>query len=243
MKPYGLVALGLVAVCCSSQAHSQVRLGREAGGNFEVAVMSWWEIPFRSVIRQQYDFSCGSAAVATLMTYHYSRETPERAAFASMWANGDQALIRKVGFSMFDMKNYLTRQGLKAQGYRMGMDKLAGLTRPAIVLLDLNGFKHFVVLKGVRGDRVLVGDPMRGLNDYSREDFAKIWNGIALIVAPQEGEKAPGFNLAGDWGPWSTAPMEQGAMLIAPDDFTTHLPPSYQLSPQILLDVNVGTVE
>jgi predicted double-glycine peptidase len=233
----------LIVLGCATPAEAQVRLSRESGGNYEIAVMSWWEIPFRSVVRQQYDFSCGSAAVATLLTYHYDRATPERAAFAQMWEKGDQALIRKVGFSMFDMKNYLTGLGLKAEGYRLGMDRLSSLTRPAIVLLDLNGFKHFVVVKGVRGDRVLVGDPMRGLNEYSRDDFAKVWNGIALIVGPGEQGRGPAFNLASDWGPWSTAPMEDGAMRIAADDFMTHLPPSYQLSPQILLDVNVGTVE
>ena len=220
-----------------------MRLGREAGGNYEIAVMSWWEIPFRSVVRQQYDFSCGSAAVATLLTYHYDLPTAERAAFAQMWERGDQELIRKVGFSMFDMKTYLSGLGFKAEGYRLGMEKLAGLTRPAIVLLDLNGFKHFVVVKGIREGRVLVGDPIRGLNEYASEDFAKIWNGVALIVAPENGGDAPDFNLAGDWGPWSTAPLEDGAMRIAADDFTTNLPPSYQLSPQILLSVNVGTVK
>jgi predicted double-glycine peptidase len=236
-------AMSLVALICAAPAGAQVRLGREAGGNYEIAVMSWWEIPFRSVVRQQYDFSCGSAAVATLLTYHFDRPTPERAAFAQMWEKGDQELIRKVGFSMFDMKNYLGGLGFKAEGYRFGMDKLATLNRPAIVLLDLNGFKHFVVVKGIRGSRVLVGDPMRGLNEYSSEDFFKIWNGIALIILPKVGEEAPAFNLASDWGPWSTAPLEDGAMRIAADDFTTNLPPSYQLSPQILLSVDVGTVK
>jgi uncharacterized protein len=240
---FASAAMALSALCCAAPAGAQVRLGREAGGNYEIAVMSWWEIPFRSVVRQQYDFSCGSAAVATLLTYHYDRPTPERTAFTQMWSNGNQQLIRKVGFSMFDMKNYLASLGLKAEGYRLGMEKLATVSQPAIVLLDLNGFKHFVVVKGVRGDRVLVGDPMRGLNEYSREDFAKVWNGIALIIVPRDGDQAAAFNLAGDWGPWSTAPMEDGAMRIAPDDFATHLPPSYQLSPQILLSVDVGTVK
>lgn len=236
-----LAAIGLMVLCCSA-AHAQVRLSREAGGNYEIAVMSWWEIPYRSVVKQQYDFSCGSAAVATLLTYHYDRPTPERAAFATMWEKGNQTLIRKVGFSMLDMKSYLTGLGLKAEGYRLGMEKLPTLSRPAIVLLDLNGFKHFVVVKGFKGDRVLVGDPMRGLSEYSREDFAKIWNGVVLMVAADATGKAPTFNLASDWGPWSTAPMEDGAMRIAPDDFANHLPPSYQISPQILLDVDVGTV-
>lgn len=231
-----------MALCCAAPASSQVRLSRESGGNYEIAVMSWWEIPFRSVVRQQFDFSCGSAAVATLLTYHYDRPTPERAAFAHMWEKGDQALIRKVGFSMFDMKAYLASLGYKAEGYRLGMGKLPMLTRPAIALIDLNGFKHFVVVKGLRGDRVLVGDPMRGLSEYSRDDFAKIWNGIVLVIVAEDEGKDPAFNLANDWGPWSTAPLEDGAMRIAADDFATHLPPSYQLSPQILLDVDVGTV-
>ena len=51
------------------------------------------------------------------------------------------------------------------------------------------------------------------------------------------------FNLASDWGPWSKAPMEDGALHVAADNFATHLPPSYQLTPQILLDVNVGTIQ
>lgn len=233
-------ALALFAVPQSGQA--QVRLSGEAGGHYTVDVMSWWEIPYRTVVRQQYDFSCGSAAVATLLTYHYDRATPERIAFAAMWKAGNQPAIRKVGFSMFDMKNYLSAVGLQAEGYRLGEEGLLKLKRPAIVLLDLNGFKHFVVVKGVRNGRVLVGDPMLGLNEYALADFAKVWNGIALVVV-EKGEK-PGFNLAGDWGPWSKAPMEDGALHVAYDDFVTHLPPSYQITPQILLEgVNVGTVK
>lgn len=221
-------------------AGAQVRLGSEAGGNYTVNVMSWWDIPFRSVVRQQYDFSCGSAAVATLLTYSYNRRTPESAAFATMWKGGDQAAIRKVGFSMFDMKSYLGSIGLRAEGYRLGAAGLAKLKRPAIVLLDLKGFKHFVVVKGLHGDRVLVGDPMLGLNEYSRADFLKVWNGIALVIAP--GSEQPSFNLASDWGPWSKAPMEDAGLHVASDEFLTHLPPSYQLTPQMLLAVNVGTV-
>ena len=235
-------ALCGLAALWAQPATAEVRLSGEAGGNYRVAVMSWWEIPFRTVVRQQYDFSCGSAAVATLLTYHFGRRTPEQAAFKHMWEAGDQEAIRKVGFSMLDMKSYLADIGLRAEGYRLGKDGLLKLDRPAIALLNLKGYQHFVVVKGVRNGRVLVGDPMLGLNEYALADFMNVWNGIALIVV-KEGHAAPAFNLAGDWGPWSIAPMEDGAMHIASDDFTTNLPPSYQLTPQILLDVRVGTVK
>lgn len=235
-------ALGASLLGLAAPALGEVRLSSEAGGNYRVKVMSWWEIPFRSVVRQQYDFSCGSAAVATLLTHHYRKPTPERVAFAQMWKAGDQPTIRKVGFSMFDMKSYLDSVGLKAAGYRLDEEGLRKLKRPAIVLLDLRGFKHFVVVKGIRGERVLVGDPMLGLNEYALRDFLKVWNGIALIVRPAANDREPLYNLAGDWGPWSKAPMEDGALHISPDNFAMHLPPSYQLTAQILLDVNVGTV-
>jgi predicted double-glycine peptidase len=235
----------VLAALLPFRAAAEVRLGTETtGSNYQVKVMSWWEIPFRSVVRQAYDFSCGSAAVSTLLTHHFGRPTPERESFAAMWKNGDQAAIRKVGFSMFDMKTFLNKLGYGADGYRLTVDELGKMRRPAIVLLDLKGFKHFVVVKGIRGDRVLVGDPMLGLSEYSSKDFAKYWNGIALVAQEGEGMRAPRYDLASDWGPWSTAPLEEeGAMRVAASDLTTHLPPDYQISPQILLDVRVGTVQ
>lgn len=238
-----LLAVTALMAASPQAANAQVRLSNEAGGNYTINVMSWWQIPFRSVIHQQYDFSCGSAAVATLLTYHYNRPTPERIPFTHMWKAGDQQTIRKVGFSMYDMKTYLDSIGLHTEGYRLGAAGLAKLKRPAIVLLDIKGFKHFVVVKGVRGDRVLVGDPMLGLNEYSRADFLKLWNGIALAVADPKDSKNVKFNLASDWGPWSRAPMEDAGLHVAGDDFLRTLPSSYQLTPQILLAVNVGTVK
>ena len=42
----------------------------QAGGTFSVKVLSLKELRLRAVVLQQYDFSCGSAALATLLSYH-----------------------------------------------------------------------------------------------------------------------------------------------------------------------------
>lgn len=234
-----------VGVSQGSGALADVRLGRENGGDFAVQVMSWWEIPFRTVVRQQYDFSCGSAAVATLLTYHYGRKTGEQEPFRAMWKSGDQELIRKVGFSMYDMKAYLNQIGYPAEGFRLSVADLQKVKRPLIVLVNVKGFKHFVVIKGISKDRVLTGDSVLGINQYSTADFEKIWNGIALAVVKSPPGRTPSYNLSSDWGPWSQAPLEEGnnALAVSVGDLTTHLPPYYQLTPQILLDVRVGTVK
>lgn len=214
-----------------------------AGANYRIRTMSWAEIPFRSVIRQQFDFSCGSAAVATLLTYHYGMRTPEVDSFKAMWAKGDQSKIRQLGFSMLDMKSYLQSRGLKAQGYRFTVAEIAKAGRPGIALIDLRGFKHFVVVKGVRGNRVLVGDSILGLTEYSAKDFGKMWNGIFLAIGEPDEQHRAVFNLASDWGPWSKAPLEANVLTASAADATRGNPPIYQLRPEILLDVRVGTVQ
>lgn len=222
---------------------SELRVQPGAGSEYRLQVMSWWEIPFRTVVRQQYDFSCGSAALATLLTHHYGRPTSERSAFVAMWNVGDQAAIRKVGFSMLEMKRYLDALGYRVEGYRLPLEQLARLQRPSIVLLNLNGYKHFVVVKGIVNGKVLVGDPMVGLATYESKDFARYWNGIALAIVNPAGATRPGFNLARDWNPWSTAPLSESAYPAFAADITDHLPPTYQLTPQILFDVNTGTFQ
>jgi predicted double-glycine peptidase len=214
-----------------------------AGANYRIRTMSWAEIPFRSVIRQQYDFSCGSAAVATLLTYHYGIKTPEIDSFKAMWARGDQGKIRQLGFSMLDMKSYLQTRGLNAQGYRFKVSDIAASGRPGIALIDLRGFKHFVVVKGVRGNRVLVGDSILGITEYATQDFEKMWNGIYLAIGEADQSRRPAFNLANDWGPWSKAPLEANVLTASAADATRGIPPIYQLRPEILLDVRVGTAQ
>ncbi len=231
------------AIVSVQTAKAEVRLGREfAGGDFSIGVMTWWDIPFRSVVRQRYDFSCGSAAVATLLSYHYGRPTAEATPFRAMWDLGDKETIKKVGFSMLDMRNYLQSLGYRAEGFKIKPEQLIEIKRPVIVLLDLDGFKHFVVVKGQTEDQVLVGDSVLGLKKYSIEDFQKYWNGVVLAIMDGPIKKRPTYNLAGDWNPWSKAPVDEIASTAEIGNLTTHLPPLYQLTPELLLDVRVGTV-
>ena len=62
-------------------------------GVSNVAAASIKEKKFHQVVRQQYDFSCGSAALATLMTYHYEQAIDEQTAFDIMYENGDKEKI------------------------------------------------------------------------------------------------------------------------------------------------------
>ena len=113
-------------------------------------VQSFRAQKFSTTIHQKYDFSCGSAALATLITFTYQRPTTESQIFASMYENGDQTEIRQYGFSLLDMKNYLSRIGVASGGFRAPLSKLVEVHIPAIVLINEHGYRHFVVIRGIR---------------------------------------------------------------------------------------------
>jgi uncharacterized protein len=167
-------------------------------GGFAPRVTSLKEARFARTIRQQYDYSCGSAALATLLTYHYGQPVREREVFAHMYERGDRARIQKEGFSLLDMKRYLDTHGYAADGFQQPVERLAQQSVPAIVLLSERGYRHFVVVKGIDRGRVLLGDPATGTRAVSLERFRALWTNGVLFVVHNRRERAR-FNAAADW--------------------------------------------
>lgn len=217
----------------AAPASAQVRTHGEAGGSYTLQVMSWRDIPFRTVVRQQYDYSCGSAAVATLLKFHYGVHVGETEIFTQMFERGDQPRIRQVGFSMLDMRAYLESRGYRADGLRLSLDRLASLNLPSIALITHNGYRHFVVVKGVDAERVLVGDPTFGLQTYTREEFQAVWNGVVLAIrrTPDGATTTPAFNREEEWRPWVVAPLDMANGPISPSDLLREMPELYQITP------------
>lgn len=213
MRVRGHLRLSVVFLCAgfvsfgTAPVQAEVVLNASTG-TYSLQVRSYRDIPFRTVIRQQYDFSCGSAALATLLHYHYGRNVDEAEIFKAMFEAGDQARIRKVGFSLLDMKQYLESSGFKADGFRTSLDDVQKTAVPVITLITVGTYKHFVVIKGVRNGRVLVGDSVLGLKSYSRPDFEKMWTGITFRIHDGPQLKTV-FDGDEEWNPWARAPSSE----------------------------------
>lgn len=160
---------------------------------------------------QQYDFSCGSAALATLLTHHYAYPVTEQMVFEEMYVSGDQQLIRQAGFSLLDMKNYLSKHGFNGDGFVQSLDTLRDAKLPAIVLIIENGYQHFVVIKGVQGRRILIGDPARGTRAIDRADFEAMWPNRLLFVIHDSTITAK-FNSTVDWHAAPSAPINANGL-------------------------------
>jgi len=178
-------------------------------GRVNVPVTSLKDIKFQRTLRQQYDYSCGAAALATLLSHHYHTLTPEQDVFQQMYASGDKTKIHKEGFSLLDMQRFLATRGFRADGFKLPLDKLIAEKLPAIVLITDRGFNHFVVIKGAEEGRILIGDPSTGNRVVSMERFQEIWRNKILFVIHSHKEQVA-FNTPEDWRGAPRAPVGTG---------------------------------
>lgn len=195
------------------------------GGAVTMNVESFQEKKYKTTFAQQYDFSCGSAALATLLTYSYNIRVGEQEIFKEMIEKGDKKVISQSGFSLLDLKNYLSRHGLESNGYRAPLSKLAAVGVPAIVLVNVRGYSHFVVLEGIRDGWVLLSDPANGIRSEPVGEFESQWSGIFFLIATNVDQAQKRFNEPARWAaapppPWNLtrytidlATLAQPAML------------------------------
>jgi len=158
-------------------ADAPVRLNAYSeGGVLPKKVKSLRELRRRQMVSQSRDFSCGAAALATVMHYYYGQEISEMDAILGMFKYGDQEDIQKRGFSLLDMKRYAETLKYKASGLRVPkLSILKDVKIPVITLIETNTYKHFVVIRDVDDRFVYISDPSWGNRRISLEDFTQIW--------------------------------------------------------------------
>ncbi len=230
-RPGRTLVLAFAAACLPAPVFAQAML-TEAGATYALPVTSLRDIPFRTTVRQQYDYSCGSASLATLLRYHYGMAVTEAEVFKAMYAAGNQDKIRKVGFSLLDIKTYLASRGLQSDGFRLTYTQLLSFGRPGIAVVTAGAYRHFVVVKGVRADSILIGDPALGLRIYGKGEFLKIWNGVFFAIHEPPTIRVA-FNRDEEWTPWAAAPTGQPLSDDSLSNFTRELPPIYQITPAL----------
>jgi predicted double-glycine peptidase len=178
-----LAALFLsLAACAAFAAPHQLGNIMPGAGIVKKTFLSMREMRYVHMVPQETDFSCGAAAVATILRHGYGQEVTEHRVIEEMMKVSDQALVQEQGFSMLDMKRYVEATGMRGRGYDVKPDALGKLQVPVIALLDIRGYKHFVVLKKTVGDRVYIGDPALGNRVMSKNDFVAGWNGIVFAI-------------------------------------------------------------
>ena len=152
---------------------------------------------FRNVVRQADDYSCGSAALTTLLDFYLGRNFQERQVMEGLLRFGEtERIVQRRGFSLLDMKRLVTALGHPSGGFKAEAKDLLELDHPAIVPIEYAGFKHFVVLRTVYEGRAYIADPALGNISFTLDRFLQVWdNNVLFIVFPNGHKPASGLEL------------------------------------------------
>ena len=129
---------------------------------------------------------CGAACLGMVLG-HYGR-----------WVPLEELRVRcgvsRDGSKAANMLRAARGYGMTAQGYRSEPLRVFDIPFPMIVFWDFN---HFVVLEGIKKDKVYLNDPAEGPRVLSMEEFDEGFTGICLGFQPgpefRRSAKQPGI--------------------------------------------------
>jgi len=188
--------LFLLAQPQPSFASSVVAVGAVGTGNrVNARVKSMKALRDTNVVRQRYDYSCGAAALATLLRYGFGDPATEQDVLEQLFdllTDQEKVTSRKEGFSLLDLQRVALARRFKAEGFRIAPEDLDKISGPVLVYIEPRGYKHFAVLRGVTGGRVYLADPARGNIRMPLYAFVETWRqadgrGVIFVVEPEAG--------------------------------------------------------
>ncbi len=170
------------------EEHSYAVLDAEERVMVNTYMESAEEIKERHLVMQELDYSCGAAALATLLNYHLGENFSEEQVIHGLFTYGDvDAIQQRRAFSMLDMKRFVDALGYEGEGFRAEMHHLEELDVPVVLPIELFGYQHFVVYRGMHDGRVFLADPWIGHSIYTKEAFQDMWyDQVLFMIDPNE---------------------------------------------------------
>lgn len=156
---------------------------------FESApTVSWKDIRFQHVIPQKLDYSCGSAALATLLAGYwrddrFKREEDMVSRIKTLLTQTEIESAVKDGFSFLHLQRVCQALGYHAEAYvDVPSESFKKIDLPVIVRIKRGKDWHFVVANGLPDGRMLILDPALGNLVMSMSKFISMWDGRILEV-------------------------------------------------------------
>jgi predicted double-glycine peptidase len=130
------------------------------------------QIDTTGIVMQSTDYSCGPAALATVLQ--------------NMGINSTEGELKVLagtdtsGTTMHGLSEAAKVKGVNAVGMRLSVDDL----RPNnIVHIILDGEGHYSVIRKISSESVYLADPSLGNIEMTREKFNEIYTGNALLIS------------------------------------------------------------
>lgn len=85
------------------------------------------------------------------------------------------------GSTLSDVMSIAQNLGMGCRALRLDLNELHKLSMPCVLHWDMN---HFVVLKGIAKNKIIIHDPARGVRNVPMDEVSASFTGVALEVFP-----------------------------------------------------------
>ncbi len=128
----------------------------------------------KTFTRQLDQSDCGVACLLSILKYHGGSKSLENLRELSGTS--------KQGTTLLGLYQAANKLGFKAEGYEGKFDYLQKLEHPVIlhVVIDKR-LQHYVVCYGFENGKYLIGDPGRGIVEYTESELAQVWESKSLL--------------------------------------------------------------
>lgn len=149
------------------------------------------EVKKSHLVKQGYDFSCGSAALAMILNFYLGENFTEKQVIQGLIRYGDiEQITKRQAFSLLDMKKFVKVLGYQGDGYKVDLEDLKTLNTPCIIPIKIFDYRHFVVFRGVHKGHIFLADPWRGDISFTLDEFYDKWyEKVIFIVSTKDTDK------------------------------------------------------
>jgi predicted double-glycine peptidase len=167
---------------------------RDSQRNFQAFAKDSRTLRTENVILQQRDFSCGAAALATIVKHFWGENVNETQILVGILSTlSREDLQERIanGLTLTDLKRVSEKAGYVAVLGKLEIDGLRESKVPLLVGITVNGFDHFVVVRGLDDQYVYLADPAVGKIRVAIPDFEKQWQQNTVLAVIRPGVKPP----------------------------------------------------
>lgn len=128
----------------------------------------------KTFVLQQDHSDCGIACLASICKFYGG---------ASRFENlRDWSGTSKQGTTLLGLYQAAIQLNFNADAFEAELENLFELQEPVILHLNLeNGLQHYVVYYGIENEKIIIGDPAKGILFFSKEKLERVWKSKTLL--------------------------------------------------------------